>query len=253
MESMVLGSIKKGLKSICFTEHFDPLYPENDDNLDFLLDFDKYETEFQRLKNVYSDRINLYHGVELGVQPHIQKQCEDFYKTYGYRYDFIINSTHLVDGLDPYYGTYFRSFENGKSAIRHYFEQMLENINIFENFQTLAHLDYICRYENDPRTTFVYDDYGDIIDEILLSIIKKNKCLEVNTAGWKYGMEDPNPNRQILSRYRELGGSKITIGSDGHKPDHIAYDFHKLPDFLKSLGFDSYIFHINKKEQVIKL
>lgn len=246
MESMILAGIEKGLHSMCFTEHFDPSFPITEDNLDFLLDFDAYEDRFQSLKEKYDGQIELYHGVELGVQNHIQKECQDFYQTYGSRYDFIINSTHVVDSQDPYYGSYFKSFSSPQKAIWHYFEVMYQNLLLFSDYQSVGHLDYICRYEPGEKTPFVYKEYAEIIDAILSHLIAHDKALEINTAGWKYGMEDPNPNRQIISRYRELGGKMITIGSDGHKPEHLAYDFHRLPEFLKSLGFDSYLYYKKK-------
>ena len=49
-------------------------------------------------------------------------------------------------------------------------------------------------------------------------IIENGKGIEVNTAGLKYGMSDPNPHHEIIKRYMELGGEIITIGSDGHCP-----------------------------------
>ena len=45
-------------------------------------------------------------------------------------------------------------------------------------------------------------------------IIENGKGIEVNTAGLKYGMSDPNPHHEIIKRYMELGGEIITIGSD---------------------------------------
>ncbi len=247
MEEMILSGIRSGLDSVCFTEHFDPDFPEAEDPGDFTLDFDAYEEEYLRLKKKYEDRIEILHGVEVGVQPHLARTCREFYEEYGDRYDFIIHSTHVVDRLDPYYGAYFASYSDPKKAVRNYFEVMLENLHTFDHYQTVAHLDYICRYEPLPRTPFHYEEYGEVIDPILEHIISRDKCLEVNTAGWKYGMEDPNPNRQILKRYFELGGRKITIGSDGHKPEHLAYDFSRLSPFLREIGFDRYIY-FRKKE-----
>ena len=62
----------------------------------------------------------------------------------------------------------------------------------------------------------------------------------MNTAGFKYGLGHPNPCEKVLKRYRQLGGEKITIGSDGHRPEHIAYDFGRLQDLLKHIGFQYY-------------
>ena len=84
-------------------------------------------------------------------------------------------------------------------------------------------------------------------------IIENGKGIEVNTAGLKYGMSDPNPHHEIIKRYMELGGEIITIGSDGHCPKHMAYDFCKLPDFLSNLGIRYYTVFRDKKPEFIKL
>ena len=75
----------------------------------------------------------------------------------------------------------------------------------------------------------------------------------MNTAGFKYGLGHPNPTEDVIKRYHELGGRLITIGADGHKPEHIAYDFHKIPDMLKSCGFDSYTIFRQRNPEFIKL
>ena len=69
----------------------------------------------------------------------------------------------------------------------------------------------------------------------------------------KYGLPSPHPKADILRRYRELGGEIITIGSDGHKPEHIAYDFSAAEDFLESLGFRYYTIFQNKKPEFLPL
>ena len=45
----------------------------------------------------------------------------------------------------------------------------------------------------------------DIIDEILQLLIDQGRGIEINTAGWKYGLGHPNPHEKILTRYLELG------------------------------------------------
>ena len=45
----------------------------------------------------------------------------------------------------------------------------------------------------------------------------------------------------------ELGGEILTIGSDGHKPEHTAYAFDKVPAILESCGIRYYtVFHDRK-------
>lgn len=62
----------------------------------------------------------------------------------------------------------------------------------------------------------------------------------MNSAGLKYGLPFAHPHPDVLKRYRELGGEIITIGADAHKPEHIAYDFAKAEEILKSCGFKYY-------------
>ena len=51
------------------------------------------------------------------------------------------------------------------------------------------------------------------------------KGIEVNTAGFKYGLGHPNPTEAVLLRYHELGGEILTLGADAHAPEHVAYAF----------------------------
>ena len=127
-----------------------------------------------------------------------------------------------------------------KEAYRLMMETTLENVRTSECFQTLGHLDYVVRYGKSREKEYSYTDYADIIDEILKLLIEKEKGLEVNSAGLKYGLPFAHPHPDVLKRYRELGGEIITIGADAHKPEHIAYDFAKAEEILKSCGFKYY-------------
>ncbi|MFR7444404.1 MAG: hypothetical protein ACLUUO_14110 [Sellimonas intestinalis] len=41
--------------------------------------------------------------------------------------------------------------------------------------------------------------------------------IEMNMAGFKYGLGFCHPYPEIIRRYRELGGEIITVGSDAHQ------------------------------------
>ena len=83
------------------------------------------------------------------------------------------------------------------------------------------------------------DKAVEIIREILKEVIKKDKGIEVNTAG--YYIEEgnnPNPTVKVLELYKELGGKILTIGSDSHSPEQLAYKFPETFKMLKKVGFD---------------
>ena len=246
MESMVREGIALGMKTLCFTEHYDADFPEIPSNLDFSLYFDAYYDEWLRLREKYGDKIELLHGIELGIQPHLGDELDAFYEDYGSRYDFIISSCHLVERLDPYHPEFFDKY-GPYDGMQLYFETTYDNLICFDHYQSVGHLDYAARYIKDPAFVFHYEDYQEILDRILMLIIEKDRALEINTSGLKAGLPWPNPHMDILKRYRSLGGSRITIGSDAHRPEHMAYDFDKLPDILNEAGFDHYDLYRKQK------
>ena len=98
-----------------------------------------------------------------------------------------------------------------------------------------------------------WDLKKDYIDSILKKIIDRGKALEINTAGLKYGLGFAHPKKEILERYKELGGELITVGSDAHIADHLAYDFETVCEQLKDLGFKYYFIYKNRKPEGILL
>ena len=244
MVSMILRAIDLGLDTICFTEHYDEDYPDGEE--DFSLDTDTYYKTLCSLKKQYCSQIDIRFGVELGMQ----SRLEDMYTKYiqSYPFDFIIVSQHVLDHADPYYPIFWKDKEPS-DVIRHYFQETLCNLKLMREYDTLAHLDYIIRYAGTGYTSYSYEQYSDVIDPILHYLIEQGKCLEVNSAGFKYGLGHPNPCESVLRRYRQLGGESITIGSDSHKPEHLAYDFVALQNLLTDIGFRYYCtFHKRKPE-----
>lgn len=250
MESMILKAVDLGLTKICFTEHQDYDYPENDEHFDFLLDTQTYKKELFTLKDKYKDHIQVLFGTEIGLMPTTYDKCSDFARSENF--DFIIGSTHIVDQMDPYESIFFETYP-GKQGLTRYLEVILENIQTYHDYCVYGHLDYAVRYCPDKNYHFVYKDYADLIEEILRTVIEDGKGIEVNTGGYKYGLGYPNPHPDVLKRYRELGGEILTIGSDGHCPEHMAYDFSKLPDLLTSVGFRYYTVFKDQKPEFIKL
>ena len=236
---------RKGLKTICFTDHFDK------DDLEWgeegIFDVDAYFVEMQKLQEEYAGKLNIRIGIELGLRTYLKDYYEELTKKYPF--DFVIGSVHNVpykkdaEGnilyTDPAAEKLFTD-RTDKKAYRLMMETTLENVRTSDCFQTLGHLDYVVRYGKSREKEYSYTDYADIIDEILKLLIEKEKGLEVNSAGLKYGLPFAHPHPDVLKRYRELGGEIITIGADAHKPEHIAYDFAKAEEILKSCGFKYY-------------
>lgn len=227
-EVMIERAIALGMKTLCFTDHCES------GSFDFELDTDAYFTKLKQLRDCYQERIEICIGVELGMQPHLAQQYQEYVRKYPF--DFVIASQHLVDGQDPYYGKVFDGQED-PAVYRRYFEQLYENVQLFSDYQVLGHLDYVVRYGAHKAQQYGYNEYADIIDAILSTVIQNGSGVEVNTAGLKHGLGFAHPHMDVLRRYRELGGEVITIGSDAHAPEFIGYDFSQAKEILKQLGF----------------
>ena len=246
--AMVAAAKTAGLSGICFTEHLDYDYP-GDPEL-FLLDADNYMDAIRTLSAVYLKDFPILTGLELGLQPHLSERHKMLLEKYDF--DFIIGSSHVVHGMDPYYPEYYVN-KTEEVAYREYFSSILENITVFDGFDVYGHLDYVVRYGPNKNKYYSYTTYQDIIDEILKALIARGKGIEVNTGGFRNELGHPNPTEDIIRRYRELGGEIITLGSDAHAPEHVAYDFEKIPDLLREAGFRYFTVFEKRKPSFLPL
>jgi histidinol-phosphatase (PHP family) len=240
MEDMIQKGIALGLNTLCFTEHQDFNYPKYADNPEnaFLLDTQAYASEFDSLQKKYSERINLRFGIECGMQPVCAEKNRSLIRSGGY--DFVLGSVHLCDGRDPYYPDFFKTREEAP-FLRRYFEETLHNIEIFQDFDSLAHIDYMVRYCTGMKQHYDFAEYEDILTAILEHLVHHDKALELNTGGLRKGMTETNPGIRVIKRFHELGGKIITVGSDAHKPEDLAASFSIAEEVLRTAGYDSYV------------
>ena len=100
MEHMIKQAVSLGMTHLCLTEHLDLDYPSQaGECLDFNLDTLQYRKEFLSLQEKYKHQIQLFWGVELGLQTHIFPDLHDYVQNHPF--DFIIASSHLCNGEDP--------------------------------------------------------------------------------------------------------------------------------------------------------
>lgn len=238
-------AISLGMDHICITDHMDMDYPGGE----FQLDTDSYVRRIQEVREIYHNRIKVCLGVEIGMQDYLHDRIQEYIDRYPF--DFVIGSMHIIDGEDPYDGRIFdRLGDSG--TYRYYFQATREALAHTPGIQTLGHLDYIVRYGKTKDKEYCYKKYADEIDGILKDLIGRGIALEVNTAGLRMlGFTNPHPD--VIRRYRELGGERITIGSDGHVPEHIGYRFETLKTLLNSCGFQYYTVFENRKPIMLKI
>ena len=164
MEKMIQTAADKGLMGICFTEHFDPDYPDTPENLDFSLNIPAYRQKLESLTDAFKNQIQVNFGIELGLQPQLAESFSDLLKEVPF--DFVIGSSHVVHGYDPYYPSYFEGRKES-ACYMEYFESILENIAAFDEMDVYGHIDYVVRYGPNQNRQYSYGRYKEILDEIL--------------------------------------------------------------------------------------
>lgn len=241
MKNTIEKAIDLNLNEICFTDHIDYEYCDPSINFDFNLQ--EYTNRIFELKKLYSDKIKILKGVEMGIQPHIIKKCENVINKNDF--DFVICSLHTCDKKDLYTGDFFAG-KTPKNAYIKYFEELLYCVKNFESFNVVGHLNILVRYNKEVANENIRN-YFDILEEIFKTLIGKNKGIEINTSGFRYNLNNIMPTVEVIKFYKELGGEIITTGSDSHIPDTLAQKFDYVYDVLKYVGF-KYITTFEKME-----
>lgn len=248
MEQNIQRAIELGLQEIAVTDHIDFDYP--DLNFPFMFNYDEYRKHVDFLKEKYGHCIKIILGVEIGIQPHVYSLINNL--VHSNHYDFIIGSTHCIDKFDLCTNQFFEGKTKHDSYVG-YFKEVLYNIENCPIFNVYGHVDFINRYGNFADKTMNYEEFAFITDEILKALIKKEKGIEINTSGFRYGLGHTHPQLPLVKRYRQLGGEIITVGSDAHIPGDITRDFHIAYQMLKSAGFKYITTFENQKPSFVKI
>lgn len=248
MKQMIEKAISIGLTDICFTDHMDYEFPIIRElkfsEKNFVFDPKPYVKSIASCKREHEPNINIRTGVEIGLKVEVEAKIKALLSEYNF--DYVIGSVHVIKEVDPYHQEYWSLFESEEKGILTYFQTMLSCIETLNDFDALGHLDYIVRYAPSGNKFYSYEKFSDVIDEILRQCIKKDKALEINTSGYKKN-KMPNPHRDVIRRYLDLGGELITIGSDAHTIDFLAYEFDKCKKMLIEIGFHQYVTYHGRK------
>lgn len=237
IDDVILCAIQKGMTHLCITDHHDIDYNSDEEGLSFLLNPSAYYHTLCHYREKYKRQIRLLIGVELGLQPHILPEASIFLSHAPF--DFIIGSSHLINGIDPYYDTLWKDHTREEVMLM-YFENILNNLTVFHDFDVYGHLDYAIRYAKNQDDGYSFDSYREILEAILEKIIAMDKGIEINTGGLRNGLRSTNPSAEIIREYKKLGGKIITIGSDAHKVADIGGDFSTAKQILHNCGFSEY-------------
>ena len=239
IREMIHRAIECGLTWYGISEHVNYDYDDLGLKIDGApiapIDLPAYFSTARALQKEYADRIRILVGCELGFRD--STFCNTRYRALIrlYRPDFIINSIHTCLGAECYFPEYTADKEKS-FAYSEYFRAVLQSLDAPYDYDIVAHIGYCSRNAiyADPKIRYV--EYADVLDKILRKIIEKNKILEVNTSSKTAG-SCFLPDVDVLARYYELGGRKVSYGSDAHAPDQKEEKRDTVIAALKQIGF----------------
>ena len=240
LEDMVKTAKEMGLRYFGISEHFDYDYIAAGLKIHGFeppyTDAAAYFAEAESLKHKYGGAdFTFLAGGEFGFSD--SPWCKEEYIKLIEKYspDFVVNSVHTVKGKDCWFKEYFEG-KSKQKAYGDYLERVRESLDAPYRYDIVAHLGYCSRNAVYEDRKLRYEEFSDIIDDILRTVIEKEKILEVNSSSRGAGSEFL-PDCDILSRYFELGGRNISFASDAHATDRICDKRQLVVSALKNIGF----------------
>ena len=220
--SMCQAAIEKGLRYICFAEHFD-MNPKLE-SLDYgygYFDFEKFSKAVDSARSQFIDRLCILKGLEFN-EPHLYPV--EFENVLKKDLDVVLGAVHWLGEFlisDKELQERFKKEE----ILEKYYTEVLKTTK-FGGFDILAHLDLPKRCFKQPCNEW------NLIDEILGELAKSGIALEINTLPLRQGFNECSPDKDLLQRYVEHKGSRICIGSDAHSSLDIGAGFEYAQDLL---------------------
>ena len=241
LAEMLQTACEKGVAFYGVAEHVD--YGENLSEDLPLIDAEEYFHTARHLQEDYAGVMNVFVGVEYGYDK--EANVQDRYASTAQKYqpDFAVNSIHLRDKVDYYHQKPYYKEEDGKQVLRdkkevytEYLQLVLQSLDAEYPYDIVGHLGYPVRYAPYQDKAMRYQEFSQLFDEILKTIIAKNKILEVNASANGSG-EISFACPDVLKRYFELGGRQISYASDAHSKESILRNREGVVQMLKEIGF----------------
>jgi histidinol-phosphatase (PHP family) len=232
-------AVERGLAELAITDHvdFDPTMPAY-----AFASFADRERDVREAARRWAS-----HGlaVRFGVEVTYERRLEDDIRGWLRRHphDYVIGSVHVSDA-SPYKASNVRSFTGGRplpQIVTPYFDEVIGAARS-GLFDTIGHMDFVKRYLVPHVLPSDLAAAPELYEPVLLAMIDSGTALEINASGLRQLPRETYPSAAIVARYRELGGTNVTIGSDAHRAEWFAYGLAEAYRHAAGAGFESLAF-----------
>ncbi|MGD0407607.1 MAG: histidinol-phosphatase [Candidatus Limnocylindrales bacterium] len=234
LELYCAQAAERGVREIAITDHLDfmPGAPAYE-----YADYASRERMVRGAAERWAGRVTVRFGVELTYESRFEDEIREHLRTHSY--DYSIGSVHAMsDG--PYDRSRVASFVAGKTlaeAVAPYFAEVERAIRS-GSFDTLGHLDMVKRYLIRWFPAADYAAIPEVYEPLLVALVESGTALEVNASGLRQLTAETYPGPWVVARFRELGGQRVTLGSDSHLPSTFAFGLEQACEIVAAAGFD---------------
>ncbi len=224
--------------NICFLDHFELYYVENDSNYPFYGNkIEQYLAEVNAIKNKYDFVLS---GLEVDYYPDREGEIKRFLRDYSKKFDFLAGSIHETAYEHPVTTREklltLLAYTPVKKVIDDYFvfmERMIKS-NLFNR---ICHLDTVFRYIN--RNDISPTPDCDISEERVLKLgrfcVKHGLSIEWNLSGEKFPIARTSPSQEVIATLKSEGAD-VYVGSDSHSVGYFQEQISKVKKAYKFLN-----------------
>jgi histidinol-phosphatase (PHP family) len=227
-------ALERGISELAITDHvdFDPADPA----FDFTTFADRERVVREAAERWAQRGVLIRFGAELTFN----RRWEDAVRAHvaRHRYDFTIGSVHDWPG-SPYAPSRVGAWVAGRDlaeVVGPYFDEVIAAARS-GLFDTIGHLDVVKRYLHPHVAPAELAAAPELYEPTLVALVESGTALEVNTSGLRQGPKETYPAAPIVARYRELGGLRVTAGSDAHRAHTFAWGLESGYRIVADAGF----------------
>jgi len=234
LELYAAQAFERGIPEIAITDHLDfmPGAPAYE-----YADYGKREMIVRDAAERWAGKVTIRFGVELTYESRYEDAIREHLRSHAY--DYVLGTVHAMsDG--PYDRSRIAGFVAGKTlpeVVAPYFGEVAGAITS-RLFDTIGHLD-MCKRWLVPW--FKAPDFAaipEVYEPLLVALVESGMALEVNASGLRHPTGETYPGAWVVRRFRELGGQRVTTGSDSHLPRSFAFGLEEACEIVAAAGFD---------------